>query len=252
MQVRNLFYNREQLQRHIDTIENLLAITLSQASRRELHRLLAEAQLLACAGRTNAERLTLAERAFASAQLSGDVLLVAAVLSHLGQQYNFRIHQPDVAEHYLSMAAQSARSDRLLSGWIAAQRAESAAMEQRRGDVSRFLHQAEDFTSALNTSTDDRFYTAWSTASLLAYQGTCYLHLQSYKEAVNLFENTPLEALSRGRQVVPLEALPNVKTTEGQIFSGSSNDCCEIHLGRCVVIQGLMRPFVAVELEIAV
>jgi len=80
-----IVYSREQLQGHITTIEHLLTTTLDYGSRRDLYRLLSQAQFLACGGRTNPERLTLFEKAVASAQQSGDILLLVGMLSHLSR-----------------------------------------------------------------------------------------------------------------------------------------------------------------------
>src|SRR5262249_26118268 len=127
IQVQGLKYSREQLLRHMATIEPLLDTTLRARSRRDLYQILARTQLLARAGGTTAERLTLTERALASAQLCGDTYLQAAVYGHLGQFYTFRLDHPAIGQHYLGLALQLARGDRLLTSWIAAQRAEAAS-----------------------------------------------------------------------------------------------------------------------------
>ena len=110
LQLEGVVYSREQLQGHVATIEHLLATTIHSQSRRELYRLLSQAQLLSCSGRTNPERLTLTEKAVASAQQSGDTLLLAAALSFLGQVYNYRLHQPEFAENYLQYGGAACQS----------------------------------------------------------------------------------------------------------------------------------------------
>src|SRR5262249_52521049 len=139
IQVQGLKYSREQLLRHMATIEHLLDTSIHARSRRDLYQILARVQLLARAGSTTAERLTLTERALASAQHCGDTYLQAAVYGHLGQFYTFRLDHPTIGEHYLDLAAQLARGDRLLMAWIAAQRAEAAARLGLRGKTVRHL-----------------------------------------------------------------------------------------------------------------
>jgi hypothetical protein len=58
-QVNHVWYDREQLQKYIEAIEYLLITTIDNKSRRDLYKILAESQLLACAGRPSGERLTL-------------------------------------------------------------------------------------------------------------------------------------------------------------------------------------------------
>jgi tetratricopeptide (TPR) repeat protein len=218
LQGEGIIYSREQLQAHIASIEQFLTSTLDLSSRRELYRLLCQALLLACGGRTPAERLTLTERALGVAQQSGDTLLTAAILSHLGQLYTFRLQRPDIAEHYLAMSAQLARSDRELSAWVAAQRAEAAAMQQQIGETTRYLDIASDNTRA---NGDDRFYTAWSRPSLDAYRGACLIHMGQYEKAAAYFQRIMPNDLTRCRSVVPLIDMAHVYTELGDVENAS-------------------------------
>lgn len=78
----------EVLRSHIALIQNALENTLNDKYRRELWRLLAQSQLLARHSITKKRELgrarTWNESAIASAQYSGDALLLGAALGHLG------------------------------------------------------------------------------------------------------------------------------------------------------------------------
>src|SRR5262249_48146144 len=80
------------------------------------------------------------------------------------------------------LASQLARGDRLLTTWIAAQRAEAASRLGLRGETVRHLDTAERETGG--GTVDDRYFGEWSEDSLEAYRGTCWLYLGAYEEAI--------------------------------------------------------------------
>jgi transcriptional regulator with XRE-family HTH domain len=208
---------------HIATIEEALYRTKQDIIRRELWRLLAQAQLVARLHPIQklglAQAKTLNEAAIASAINSGDLALTGAAIGHLAHLYLREERNLHKASQLLDQAWDYSQESRDLRGWIAIVRASIAA---HQGDLQKCeVHIAEAMEIADSLSGSQRhpdpYFTDFSRLSVQIFAGNCWLTLGASERAYKLLTASPVEELSMNRHASAHYDLARASIVVGEI-----------------------------------
>lgn len=167
------------LRSHLALIQQALENTEKDAYRRDLGRIQAQCQLLATHSITNKRELgrarTWNESAIASAHYSGDALLLAAALGHLGHLYLTWLHDPVAARQFISKAQEHSRGH-AVSGWFAMVTAAIAAMEGNRDECEASIANATEIAQGIPTTREDAdlCYIDFNTVGLMRSLATVF------------------------------------------------------------------------------
>jgi len=192
------------LRDQIALIQNALENTLHERHRRELWRLLSQAQLLARHSITNKTELgrarTYNEAAIASAQYAGDALLFGAALGHLGHLYLIWINDTEGARQLLEQA-QGYIKGHPVSGWISMVTASVAAKEGKKEECETAINRALETVYSLPQTPEqaDLYYTDFNVVGTNAFAGNCLLKIGSPRQALERLQAIDLEMLSKNR-----------------------------------------------------
>ena len=212
---------QEGLQGHITTIQNALDSTLSDKIRRDLWRLLAQAQLLARLNMTKKQELgrakTWNEAAIASAQHSGDVLLVSATIGHLAHWYLKEEDDIQTAYQLIGRARELISGHAALDGWFNMVNASIAAKARNNQQCKNSIAQASEIAAGLAPEDTDSFFTDFNTVGVNAFAGNCLLAIGEPKEAHKWLTEMQLQALSENRQASALYDLSRVYAGTGEL-----------------------------------
>jgi transcriptional regulator with XRE-family HTH domain len=198
------FATEDGLRTHIGLIQNALENTVSDRYRRELWRIQAQSQLLARHSITSKRELgrarTWNEFAIASAQYSGDAILLGAALGHLGHLSLTRQGDPVLARHYISQAQEHTKGDPI-SGWFAMVIAAIAAAEKNKEECEASVAQATEVVHGLPQTPDcaDLYYTDFNVEGVDAFAGNCLLKVGEPKKGLERLSSINLSALSENR-----------------------------------------------------
>jgi Bacterial transcriptional activator domain len=191
---------------HVQTIQEALEQTINDHTRRELWRVLAQTQTIAGfnpmkkteRGRTK----TFLEAAVASAQNSGDVLLVGASLGHLAH-FSLREEQNLVkAEQLLRHAQEYVPAGHPLKGWFALVMASIAAKGGHKQECEAYLTEAMTIVSHFPQTPDfvDPYFTDFSLTSVNIFTVNCWLVIGNATKAYGHLVETNLEDLADNRR----------------------------------------------------
>jgi transcriptional regulator with XRE-family HTH domain len=212
---------QEGLQGHITTIQNALDSTLSDKIRRELWRLLAQTQLLARLNTTKKHELgrakTWNEAAIASAQHSGDVLLVSATIGHLAHWYLKEENDIQTANQLIDRAQELAPGHAALDGWFNMVNASIAAKGGNTQQCKNLIARASEVAADLTPEDTDSFFTDFNTVGVNAFAGNCLLAIREPKEAYKWLTRMQLQALSENRQASALYDLSRAYAGTGEL-----------------------------------
>jgi len=212
---------QEGLQGHIATIQNVLDSTLSDKVRRELWKLLAQAQLVARLHVNKKHELgrakTWNEAAIASAQHSGDVLLVGAMIGHLAHFYLTQESDIPMAYQLVERAKAFAQGDTALHGWFNMVTASIAAKAGNREQCKDSIALATERAAGLAHEENDTFFTDFNAVGVDAFAGNCLLAIGEPKEAYKRLTGMQLQALSENRQASALYDLSRAYAGTGEL-----------------------------------
>ena len=190
---------------HIALLQNVLEYTVDDKKRRELWRILAQCQLLVRLSITDERELgrakTWNEAAIASAQSSGDALLVGAAIGHLAHLKLIWQHDPLAAEQLLDQAHDYSKSHLALNGWFATV---SAAVAAKGKNVQRCEALLEEATNAAykiagKPKYADAFFTDFGGIGVDAYAGNCFLKSGNPTKALQRLTAMKIDELADNR-----------------------------------------------------
>jgi transcriptional regulator with XRE-family HTH domain len=192
---------------HVTTLQAALESTVDDTTRRELWRILALAQLVAGFNPLKKTQLvqakTLHEAAIASAQMSGDPLLVGATLGHLAHFHLRKEQDTQKAAQLLDRAGEFTRGYEPLNGWFALVKASIAAKEGHRQHCEAYLTDAMTIAHHLRQTPEhtDVYFTDFSLMSAHVFTVNCWLAIRDAKKAQKHFtDEVNLEELSDNRR----------------------------------------------------
>lgn len=190
---------------HISSIQATLENTISDENRRELWRLLSRAQLLARLNITDKKDLakgkTWNEFAIASAQNSGDQMLLAATIGHLAHLYMMWPEDTATARQLLTRAHELADKLPALDGWLYSIEAATAAKEGNHQQSEEYIDRAMLAVHRMDKGPEhlDVFYSDVSLVGLQAFAGNSLLNVGETARAYKMFQSINLSHLSRNR-----------------------------------------------------
>lgn len=192
------------LKNHISLIQTTLENTCSEGHRRELWRNLSLTQLLARHNITKKaecmQARTWNEAAIASAQYSGDTLLLGAALGHLGHLYFRWLDDPEGARQLVDQA-QIYTKKHAVSGWLAMIAASIAAQggqqKQCEASIDRALETAHSLPE--NSACSDLYYMDFNAVGTEAFAGNCFLKMKKPAKALEYLLTLNFETFSRNR-----------------------------------------------------
>jgi len=189
---------------HTNLIHNALENSINDKYRCDLWRLLAQSQLLARHSITKKQELgrarTWNEMAIASAQYSGDVLLLGASIGHLGHLYLTWQQDPISARRLLDQA-QEYTHGHPINGWFSMVIAAIVAKEEKRDECLAAVANATEIVHAKPTTAEysDLFYTDFNIPGTDAFAGNCLLKVGEPAKALERLTSIDLEALAENR-----------------------------------------------------
>ncbi len=221
MQRNGLAGIEEGLRGHVATIQGALEATSDDRRRRDLWRVLAEAQLLLRLNITKESELgrakTWNEAAIASAQQGGDHGLVAATIGHLAHLYLMWQHDATVAEELLSHARQVADERSPLAGWLHLITAATAAKAGDRECCISSIDKAEALADrAGQSSATDPFFTDFDPVSVQAFAGNSLITVGAYREAHGMLTSMDLGQLAHNRHASAFYDVSRAYLQEGE------------------------------------
>jgi hypothetical protein len=190
---------------HIGSIQATLENTVSDTNRRELWRILSITQLLARLNVSDRKHLAKAktwnELAIASAQNSGDDLLLAAMIGHLAHLYMMWPEDATITYQLLDHAHTLAGKQEALQGWLHSVRAAMAAKEGNSKQCEASIDQAMLAIHRIprNSSDEDAFFTDFNLVGLQAFSANSLLSIDQPKRAYKLLSSIDLQQLARNR-----------------------------------------------------
>ena len=211
----------EGLRGHITTIQNTLECTVSDKFRRELWRLLAQAQILARLNITKKHELgrakTYNEAAIASAQQSGDTILLGATIGHLAHLYWMEENDVIMAYQLIGRAQELAHDHSALCGWLTILTAATAAKAEDARQCTDAIARATDIAASLAPKDADAFFTDFSMVGVDAFAGNCLLSIGEPTEAYKRLTTMDLNALSENRHASALYDLSRAYASAGEL-----------------------------------
>jgi transcriptional regulator with XRE-family HTH domain len=198
------FATEDVLRSHIGLIQNALENTVNDKYRCDLWRILAQSQILARHSITKKQELgrarTWNEAAIASAQYSGDALLLGAAIGHLGHLCLTWQHDPLSARKFLDQA-QDYTHGHPVNGWFAMVVAAIAAEEENRSECEASVARATEIVRGMPTTPEyaDLFYTDFNISGTDAFAGNCLLKVGEPTRALERLTSMNLEALAENR-----------------------------------------------------
>lgn len=188
---------------HIATIQQTLEHTIRDKYRRELWRQLAQAQILARLNITKKHELARAktwnEAAIASAQQSGDTVLLGATIGHLAHLYLMEEDDVLIAQQFIDRAKELAPNRSALAGWLTIVAAATAAKARDAKSCKIAIAQATEIAAGLASKDTDIFFTDFSMVGVDAFAGNCLLSIGEPTEAYKRLIEMNLPALSENR-----------------------------------------------------
>lgn len=205
---------------HIFAIQTTLESTIEDRKRRELWRILSQAQLLARLNITDPQELAKAktwnEAAIASAQHSGDVALLGATLGHLAHLYMMWHNDTATAFELIASAHEHAGKHVGLHGWLFLITTATAAKagDKRLCEVSiiRARSAVEDAKKI-----SDPFFTDFSPVSVDIFGGHCLLDIEKPTKAYQLLTAINLKEIAENRQASTLYDISRAYTATGEL-----------------------------------
>jgi hypothetical protein len=191
---------------HIQTIQRALDLTVDDGQRRELWRILAQAQIVASfhprkkteQGKTK----TLLEAAYSSAQQSGDSLLLGAILGHLAQFALREEHQIGKTLQFLDRARETLPHAHPLQGWLAlilsSLAAKTGQEELCKTSLTEAFARASDIGQQLDMS--DLYFTDFAPISASVFSVSGWLALGKPNKAFPSLTHLNFDALSHNRR----------------------------------------------------
>lgn len=192
------------LRNHITLIQGTLENTHHEGQRRELWRNLAQAQLLARHSVTKKTEFMKArtwnEAAIASAQYSGDRLLLGASLGHLGHLY-LRESDDLITAQQLIEQAQTYVKGYPVGGWMSMVAASVAAKEGKKQQCESSINNALEIVYSLpeDPHYTDLYYTDFNITGTNAFVGNSFLQIGEPAKALERLLAIDLEAHSKNR-----------------------------------------------------
>ncbi|HEY4033324.1 MAG TPA: helix-turn-helix transcriptional regulator [Ktedonobacteraceae bacterium] len=212
---------QEGLHGHITTIQNALDGTLSETIRRELWRLLAQAQLVARLHVNKKQELGRAKTwnmaAITSAQHSGDTLLVGATIGHLAHLYLTQENDIQTAYQLIDKARELAQGHAALHGWFSMVTASIAAKAGNAHQCKNSIAFATERAAGLTPEDTDAFFTDFNTVSVDAFAGNCLFGIGEPKGAYKRLTGMHVQALSENRQASTLYDLSRAYAGAGEL-----------------------------------
>ena len=191
---------------HIQTIQEALEQTVNDDRRHELWRVLAQTQTLAGfqpIKKTEQGRAkTFFEAAVASAQISGDALLIGASLGHLAH-FSLREERNLIkAEQLLRQAQEFVPINHPLNGWFVLVMASLAEKEGHKQECEAYLTDAITNVHHLPQTSDtaDLYFTDFSLTSAYIFAVNCWLVLENAEKAYRYLSEMNLEDLADNRR----------------------------------------------------
>lgn len=194
----------EGLRSHIGLLQQALENTIHEGYRRELWRIQAQSQLLARQAAMRKRELgrarTWNEAAIASAQYSGDTLLLGAALGHLAHLYLTWQHDPVSALRLLDQAQEYTRGHPV-NGWFAMVGAAIAAEESKLVACEASIARACEVVQEMPHTAEyaDLYYTDFNIAGTDAFAGDCLLKVGEPTKALERLSSINLDELAENR-----------------------------------------------------
>jgi transcriptional regulator with XRE-family HTH domain len=206
---------------HITTIQHTLEQTASDKYRRELWRQLALSQLLARLNITRKQELARAktwnESAVASAQQSGDSILLGATIGHLAHLYLMEENDVLTAQQFIERAKELAHKRSALDGWLTIIAAATAAKAKEVRPCKNAIAQATEIAAGLSSKDTDAFFTDFSMVGVDAFAGNCLLAIGEPTEAYKRLTAMDLQALSENRHASAFYDLSRAYAAAGEL-----------------------------------
>jgi len=190
---------------HINLVQNALENSTNDKYRCDLWRILAQSQILARHSITKKQELgrarTWNEMAIASAQYSGDMLLLGAAIGHLGHLYLTWQQDPLSAHKLLDQAQEYTRRGHPINGWFSMVIAAIAAQQEKRDECLAAIAKATETAHTMPKTTEytDLFYTDFNISGTDAFVGNCLLKVGEPAKALERLTSIDLEALAENR-----------------------------------------------------
>lgn len=206
MQRRGDAFITQGLTSHLQTIHAALEQTVQDPIRHGLWRVLAQAQIVASLNpiqKSERGRVkTLLEAAVASAQQSGDTLLLGMSLGHLAHFSLCEEQSLLKAEQLLHQAQRSIPVAHPLNGWFALIKASIAAKEGHTQQCEAYLTDAMTNVSRLSQVSDaaDLYFTDFSRTSVYMFAVNCWLVLGNAPKAAEYLAEINLEDVADNRR----------------------------------------------------
>ncbi len=224
MQRRGDTFIRHGLNVHIATIQDALENTTNENLRRELWRVLAQTQIVARLNWHSVKKTELAhlkalnEAAIVSAQNSGDRTLVGAALGHLAHLYLREEQDTRNAYQILDRAREHIQKHHALNGWFDIVVAAIAVKEGNQQYCEAAIDDAVDAAHHMPQTSEytDPYFTDFSTISVIAFAGNCWLSVEEPKKAYTLLTTMKMEELAANRQASALYDISRAYLAAGQ------------------------------------
>lgn len=190
---------------HIAMIQHTLECTIDDQSRRELWKVLAQAQLIARLNVTKEQELgrakTWNELAIASAQYSGDTSLFGATVGHLAHLYMTWQHSPPIARNLIDEAQKFIKRTSALDGWFTIIIAAIESKEGNKQQCELAIAKATDTAHIMQQEAEnnDAFFTDFSIEGIDSFAGNCLLNIGKPIEAFERLIHVDLEKLAENR-----------------------------------------------------
>lgn len=197
------------LRSHINLIQNVLESVVSEKYRRDLWRIQTQSQLLARHSITKRSELgrarTWNELAIASAQFSGDTLLLGAAFGHLGHLYLYWQQNPDLAYKFIEQA-QGYTKRHQVAGWFAMVKASIAATRGDKDECETSIEKATEIAHSLPKTAEysDLYYTDFNMVGVTAFSGNCFLKVGEPIKALQYLTHLNIDHVANNRQASAL------------------------------------------------
>lgn len=195
---------------------------MKETYRRDLWRIQAQSQLLARHSTTNKRERgrarTWNESAIASAHSSGDALLLAAAIGHLGHLSLTWLHDPIAARQLLGQAQERSRGH-AVRGWFAMVAAAIAAMEGDRDECEASIAMATEIVQGIPATREyaDLYYTDFNILGVDAFAGNCLLKVGESTKALERLTSLNLELLADNRHASAFHDIASAYAATGEL-----------------------------------
>jgi hypothetical protein len=190
---------------HLATIQHTLENTTNERSRVELWRVLSKTQILARHNITMKQEpgkaKTFNELAIASAQNSGDHILLAATIGHLAHFHFAWLEDISVSQQLIPQAERYAEKNHAITGWLKIMAAATAA---KGGDRKRCVESIDlALLSAHRMPRTDEYndagFTDFSIIGVEAFAANCLLEIGEPKRAYTILTDMNYNKLAINR-----------------------------------------------------